>query len=73
MLQKDDDDLGDDLIWGVDGPDGIAAFLKIPPQRAYYMIAKGVLPVRKHSHRIITASRKELRRHFSSTTSESAA
>ena len=61
---KPDDTLADDLVWGVDGKDGIAAFLNIKPARAYYLIEKGAIPVKKHSHRIITASRSGLRRHF---------
>ncbi len=56
--------LAADLIWGVDGEHGIAAELNIKPEKAYYLIAKGVIPVRKHGHRTITASRKELRRLF---------
>jgi hypothetical protein len=62
--QTANDTLADDLLWGVDGIDGIAAFLNIPPGRAYYLIDRGVLPVKKHSHRIITARRSELRRLF---------
>ena len=34
------DHLGDDLIWGVDGENGIAAFLNIPPAKAYYLISQ---------------------------------
>lgn len=56
-----EDTLADDLLWGVDGKDGMAAFLNIKPSRAY---GRGVIPVKKHSHRIITASRSKLRRHF---------
>jgi hypothetical protein len=52
--------LGDDLIWGVDGPNGIAAFLKLKPA-AYYLIYQKKLPVRKLSHRRIVASRAALR------------
>jgi hypothetical protein len=48
-----------DLLWGVDS---IAAFLKIKPAKAYYLIARGKLPVRKHGHRTISALRSELRR-----------
>jgi len=59
--------LEDDILWGVDGKDGIAAFLNIKPARAYYLIERGAIPVRKLSHRIITASRCELRRRFGST------
>ena len=60
------DALADDLLWGVDGKHGIAAFLNLKPRQAYYLIERGVLPVQKHTHRIITARRSELRRHFTS-------
>jgi hypothetical protein len=56
--------LADDLIWGVDGPDGIAAFLGIHPRRCYYLIDRQAIPVRKIGHRTIIASRSELRRLF---------
>jgi hypothetical protein len=59
-----------DLIWGVNGDDGIASFLNIPPSKAYYLIARGQIPVRKMGHRTIAASRNELRRLFSATASE---
>jgi hypothetical protein len=64
-----DPNLTDDLIWGVGGKNGIAAFLKIPTARAYYLIARGVLPVKKLSHRTIAASRHELREFFRSDAS----
>ena len=58
--------LADDLIWGVDGDDGIAAFLGLEPQQVYYLIAKKKLRgIRKMGHRTIVASRSELRRQFS--------
>jgi hypothetical protein len=56
--------LSDDLLWGVDGPDGIAKFLGIPARKAYDLIARKKLPVRKLGPRTITASRHELRRVF---------
>jgi hypothetical protein len=59
--------LADDLLWGVDGPNGIAAFLGINPRRCYYLIDRQVIPVRKIGHRTITASRAELRRLFAGT------
>ena len=61
------DDLARDILWGVNGPDGIAAFLNIPPARAYYLIERGALPVRRHFIVFITASRRELRRCFSTS------
>jgi hypothetical protein len=43
------DRLGTDLLWGVDGEDGIAAFLNIKPARAYYLIERGAIPVKNTS------------------------
>ena len=60
------DNLAADLIWGVDGPNGIAAFIGVPARKVYYMIETGRLPIRKFGRRTITASRAELRRHFAS-------
>jgi hypothetical protein len=57
-------ELADDLIWGVGGPNGIAAELKISPQRAYYLVATNKIPTKKLGHRTITASRSALRRFF---------
>jgi hypothetical protein len=56
--------LADDLIWGVDGENGIAAFLNLPARKAYRLIAAGKLPVLKLGHRTIAASKGKLRRHF---------
>jgi hypothetical protein len=56
--------LSDDLIWGIDGDDGIAKFLGIPPRKVYSLIKGEKLPVRKLGHRTYAASRKELRRVF---------
>lgn len=64
MSRQQTEDLGDDLIWGVVGDQGIAAFLNIPPSKAYYLISRGQIPVRKKGHRTLTASRSELRRLF---------
>jgi hypothetical protein len=63
-MSQQSQSLSSDLIWGVDGPDGIAAFLGIDPVRAYYLIQRGKIPTRKLGHRTITASRAELRRFF---------
>ena len=62
----DDDDLAADILWGVSGKHGIAAFLGRKPSEVYSLIKNG-LPVRKHSHRIISASRSSLRRYLQST------
>jgi hypothetical protein len=62
--------LTDDVIWGVDGEHGIAAELGISASRAYYLISKGAIPVKRLGHRTITASRSELRRHFAGSVSQ---
>ena len=38
--------IADDIIWGVAGKSVIAAELDIPEAKAYYLIARGVIPVR---------------------------
>ena len=67
--KSDQGDLASDIIWGVDGKNGIAKFLNVPPAKAYYLIRKRAIPIRRHGHRTISASRTELRRVF--TTSDS--
>jgi hypothetical protein len=61
---NDGDRLADDLLWGVEGKDGIAAFLGVKVRKARYLIDKGKVPVQRHGHRTITASRSQLRRVF---------
>ena len=56
--------LADDLIWGVEGENGITAEIGRTPAQTYYLISKNKLPVKKLGHRTIIASRKELRRLF---------
>ncbi|TMJ82366.1 MAG: helix-turn-helix domain-containing protein [Alphaproteobacteria bacterium] len=58
------DNLASDLLWGVDGPNGIARYLGIDTRKAYYLISSGRLPIRKLGRRTIAASRAELRRLF---------
>jgi excisionase family DNA binding protein len=60
-------ELAEDLIWGVDGENGIAAYLNLPVRKTYRLIAAGKLPVLKLGHRTITASKSKLRRHFTTT------
>jgi hypothetical protein len=47
-----------DTLWGVEA---IARFIDCPIRRAYYLIERGKLPVRKLSHRTIIASKAKLR------------
>jgi hypothetical protein len=56
--------IADDLLWGVDGENGIAAELGIKPAQAYRLISEGKLPVKRIGHRTIVASRRELRRYL---------
>jgi hypothetical protein len=58
--------LADDLIWGVKGPNGIAAELGTTVRHAYYLISKGAIPVRKLGARTVVASRSKLRERFGS-------
>lgn len=62
FTRKKEPAIADDVIWGVDGDNGIAAALGIPVPKAYYLIARGKIPVRRLGHRTITASRRELHR-----------
>jgi hypothetical protein len=72
--QKPTPALADDLIWGVDGENGIAAELGLKPSRVYYLIANGrpPLPVRRFGHRTIVASRRELQRYLAGETTAEA-
>jgi hypothetical protein len=56
--------LADDTIWGVGGPNGIAAEIGRTREQTYYLIKQGRLPVKKIGHRTIVASREQLRRHL---------
>ena len=56
--------LADDLLWGIDGNNGIAAFLGIPPRKCYYLIEQGKIPVQKLGDKTVAASRSQLRRLF---------
>jgi hypothetical protein len=53
--------LAEDLIWGVKGPNGIAAELGTTERHAYYLIQSGKIPHRKLGPRTIVASRSALR------------
>ena len=54
------------LLWGVRGPNGIAAFLNIDERKARYLIDIGALPVKRLGHRTIVASKEDLLRVFQS-------
>jgi hypothetical protein len=68
---KKPESLSDDLIWGVAGEHGIAAELGIPASKAYYLVARGAIPVERLGHKTIVASRKQLRRLTGNDSSES--
>jgi hypothetical protein len=59
-----EDRLSDDLIWGVRGDNGIAAFLGIDERKCRHLIDRGALPVKRLAHRTLVASKSELRRTF---------
>jgi hypothetical protein len=61
VVKHPEERLADDLIWGIRGPHGIAAFLGIDVRRAYYLIQRGAIPTKKIGHRTIVASRSRLR------------
>jgi hypothetical protein len=63
-MSSDKDDLAADLLFGVIGPRGIAAFLGLPSPKVYYLIAQGKIPVVKMGHRTIIASKTRLRKLF---------
>jgi hypothetical protein len=66
-MSSDKDDLAADLLFGVNGPRGIAAFLGLPAPQVYYLIAQGKIPITKLGHRKIIASKSRLRRLFTGT------
>lgn len=58
-------DVADDILWGVLGDDGIAAFIGKSAAETYYLISIGALEgVKKLSHRTIVGSKRALRRQF---------
>ena len=64
---------GSCLLWGVRGANGIAAYLGIDERRAYYLIDRGSLPVKRLAHRTIVASKTELQRVFAAAAEPGAA
>jgi excisionase family DNA binding protein len=65
---KEADRLGDDLIWGISGNDGIAAYLGLSDRRTYYLVERGKLPVHRLGPKTIVASKSELRARLSART-----
>jgi hypothetical protein len=64
LLAADQKDrLSDDLVWGVSGNDGIAAFIGVSERKARYLIERNALPIKQFG-RTIVASKTELRRIF---------
>jgi excisionase family DNA binding protein len=62
------DRLADDLIWGISGNDGIAAYLGLSERRTYYLVERGKLPVHRLGPKTIVASKSELRARLSART-----
>jgi len=54
-------DVAADTLWGVAA---IADFIGRTPRQTHYLICKKIIPARKRGHRLITASRSEIRRAF---------
>ena len=67
--QGDNQRLGSDLIWGAQG---IADEIGLDLRQVYYLLAKKRLPHRKLSHRVIVASKTELRAALIAQANESA-
>jgi hypothetical protein len=63
-MSSDRDDLADDLLFGVNGPRGIAKFIGLPAPQIYYLISQKKIPVVKMGHRTIIASKTRLRKLF---------
>ena len=61
--ESDRSDLADDILWG---GEKIAEYLGMPVERFYYLNARGAFgdAVRKHTHRIITGSKRGLQKQF---------
>jgi hypothetical protein len=53
--------LAADIIWGIEGPHGIAAEIGRTPAQTRWLIKIGRLRVKKHGRRTYSASRKQLR------------
>lgn len=51
--------MADDVLWG---HAAIAEFVGLPVRRLRYMIQLGRVPVRRHSHRIVSASKRAISR-----------
>lgn len=67
MAANDQDDLRDDIIYNVTGPDGIAAFLGLSERKVYYLLSSGQLPAKKLGPKRYVASRRVLRKHLTDT------
>ena len=63
LVREHPERLAEDLVWGVKGPNGIAAELGVPERRAYHLIHKGLIPFKKLGPKTIVALRSELK-HF---------
>jgi hypothetical protein len=64
MDKRTNEDLSDDILWGVRGRNGIARFIGRTERETYYLIDRQMLPVKKLGHRTITASKRQLRKLF---------
>lgn len=62
-------DWADDILWGIRGEKGIAAFLRKKPVEVENLIRLG-MPVKKHGHKTVTASKVQLREYFGPATAK---
>jgi len=51
---------GSNIVWGIEGPGGIAAEINRTPAQTRWLISQGRLRVKKHGHRTYSALREHL-------------
>jgi hypothetical protein len=51
---------GPEIVWGIEGPFGIAAAINRTPAQTRWLIGQGKLRVKKHGHRTVSALRQHL-------------
>ena len=64
---RPDDDLRDDIIYNVTGPDGIAAFVGLSERKTYYLLATRQLPGKKLGPKRWCGSKRALRKFLQGT------
>jgi hypothetical protein len=67
MPRKQPLSVDDDILWGAKE---IGAEIRRSEAQVYYLHEKKLIPTRKVGHRLITASRRQLRRHLAGDSQE---